>query len=192
MPSPPGDTFELWFDPARLFAEGRYPPRVTSALRVFPQVEDALRAMVAEAAPRRALEVGPGDRPVIDRVPERVYLDVVAGFLRGKEGARVLGDLRRAPFRTAAFDLAVANDVFTHIPPAERAGAVRELVRLAPRVLIFNPEPGTPEVKCSPVATEELLAPLYEAGLQVELREFVATTPRGRYRMTAIAARAPW
>jgi hypothetical protein len=122
-------------------------------------------------------------------VPRPVYLDVVPGFLCGKKGGRVVGDLRQAPFRRAAFDLVVANDVFTHIAPAERPVALREISRLAPRILIFNPEPGTPEVKSSPVSSAELYEPLERAGFHVEVREFVAHTEGGRYRMSVISAR---
>jgi hypothetical protein len=184
-----GNLFDFWFEPRRLFAGGAYPARITTALRIFPQIEEAIRGMVAEIAPRRALEVGPGDRPVIEGVARAVYLDLVAGFLKDRAGGRVIGDLRLAPFRTAAFDLAVANDVLTHIPPGERPLALRELARLAPQILIFNPEAGTPEVRCSPVSVGEILRPLHEAGRACRLREFVARTPRGAYRMTVIAAR---
>lgn len=186
----PADLSGAWFDARRLFQGGRYPETISSALRVFPNLLEEVRRAIAAIAPRRALEVGPGDCAAIEGlVPRPVYLDLVAGFLRGKAGGRVLGDLRRAPFSTGAFDLVVANDVFTHIPPAERPGAVAEIARLAPRALIFNPEPGTPEVAGSPVPTGALVDALAQAGLTSTTRRFVAHAAAGPYHMAIVSAR---
>lgn len=178
-----------WFDARRLFGEGVYPEPISSALRVFPAILDEIRCRVAALAPRRALEVGPGDAPALVAVRGAVYLDLVPGFLRGRARA-VVGDVRRAPFRSDAFDLVVANDVFTHIPGPERAGALEELVRLAPRLLIFNPEPGTPEVPGSESPSGPLVAALEQAGHVVDERCFVARLERERaYGMALIEAR---
>ncbi len=186
-----------WFRPDRLF-EGGYPAGISSALRSLAAVRAAVLDEVARAAPRRALEVGPGDAPLLADVAGAVYLDVVARFLAAVRGPRVLGDVRRAPFRDATFDLVVASDVFTHIPPDERAGAVGELVRVARRVLIFNPEPGTLGVPGSPVPSDDLEAALGALGLAVRRRDFAARVeereggpPGGRYTMSILVAERP-
>ncbi len=188
----PGD----WFDPPRLFAKG-YPSGITSALRALPQVRAADAAPLEALSPRRALEVGPGDAPLLEgraAVSAPCYLDHAPGFqrpLRRRGGRCVVGDLRRAPFVDDAFDLAVASDVFTHISPAGgRDEAVRELARVARRVIIFNPEPGTAGVPGSAVPTADLVRAIEAAGLTVcKRRDFVAhgTDPSG-YGMSILVA----
>ncbi len=176
-----------WFDARRLFAGGRYPEAVSSALKVLPELLDEIRRVIGKLAPRRALEVGPGDRPAMPASRTAVYLDLVPEFLAGRRG--VQGDLRRAPFRSDAFDLVVANDVFTHIVPAERPAALAELARLGRRVLIFNPEPGTPGIEGSSVPTDDLVSVLTAAGMVVETRSFVAHAASGPYTMAILTAR---
>jgi hypothetical protein len=165
--------FEHWFEPRRLFAEG-YPKGVTSALKALPDLAWEIQRIVVGINPRRALEVGPGDRPVIGSVRGAFYLDLVPRFLARLDGRKVIGDAREAPFKPGSFDLVVASDLFTHVPPKERALALAELTALAPRVLIFNPAEGTPEVKASPVATDEIIAALEDEGFEVERRDFAA------------------
>jgi hypothetical protein len=184
-PEPAGDSFEHWFDPKKLFADG-YPKRVSSALRVFPQIAFDIQRIIIGINPKRALEVGPGDRPVITGIRGAVYLDLVPRFLKKVEGKRVVGDARDAPFKPGSFDLVVASDLFTHIPPKERTLALAELMTLAPKILIFNPESGTPEVKMSPVSSDELVQILEDEGLEVERRDFVAHAPKGLYRMVLL------
>jgi ubiquinone/menaquinone biosynthesis C-methylase UbiE len=178
-----------WFEPRRLFGEaGRYPGAVSSALRVLPGLLEEVRRTVAALAPRRALEIGPGDAEAIAAAASRVYVDLVPGFLRGKRGACVLGDVRALPLRADAFDLAVANDVFTHVPPADRPAAIRELARVARRIVIFNPEPGTREVAGSAVPTEALEQELARAGYATTKRRFVARPASGEYAMVLLTA----
>lgn len=187
------DAFEHWFDPPRLFAGGAYPKRVSSALKMFPDLHFEIQRIIVGIAPRRALEIGPGDRPLIGSVRGPVYLDLVPGFLGRLEGRRVQGDVREAPFRDAAFDLVVAADLLTHIPPRDRSLALSEVLRLAPRVLLFNPEAGTPEVRMSPVPTEMIVETLEDEGLEVERRDFAARAPVGAgvYRMVLLCGARP-
>lgn len=183
------DPFAAWFEARRLYGDrGEYPLAISSALRLMPQLLSEVRRAVEALAPERALEVGPGDCETIGGAPFRAYVDLVAGFLRGKSGARVLGDVRRLPLKTGAFDLAVANDVFTHVAPADRAAAIAELARVASRVLIFNPEPGTSEVAGSAVPTEALERELVGAGFRVAKRRFLARPKGGDYVMVLITA----
>jgi hypothetical protein len=185
-PGPSADAFDHWFEPAKLFADG-YPKRVSSALKVFPDLAFELQRIIVQIAPRRALEVGPGDRPVIGSVRGAFYLDVVPRFLKRIDaGRRVVGDVREAPFKRGSFDLVVAADLLTHIVPRERVLALGQLLLLAPRILIFNPEAGTPEVRTSPVSTDEIVQHLEDEGFELERRDFVAPAPGGVYRMVLL------
>jgi hypothetical protein len=177
----------LWHEPAALYAHG-YPASLTSALRVFEPVRAGIEDMVRAAAPERALEVGPGDRPVIAGTAHPVYLDVSAAFLRPLAGERVQGDLRRPPFRAGAFDLAVANDVLTHVPPADRLQAVAALADLAPRLVIFTPGRDSEESPFEPPDSDAFAALLGARGFEVEERTIVAVAQARRYEMWLLLA----
>jgi SAM-dependent methyltransferase len=175
-----------WFDPARLFAAG-YPPGITSALRVIPAVRAALDEEIGLLAPRRGLEVGPGDAPLLAGAGT-VYVDVVPRFLAALTGARLVADLRALPFPDRLFDLAVAADVLTHVAPPARPAALAELARVARAVLVFNPEPGTPEVDGSAVDTGLVGGHLAMAGFDIAVRRFRARAEAGDYDMTIVRA----
>src|SRR4051812_28681482 len=147
-----------------------------------------LQRIVVGINPKRALEVGPGDRPVIGGVAGAYYLDIVPRFLARLDGRKVVGDARELPFKPGSFDLVVASDLFTHIPPKERTLALSELLAVAPRILIFNPAEGTKEVLASPVPTADLVSMLEDEGLEVERRDFEARLPVGIYSMALLYA----
>jgi hypothetical protein len=179
-----------WFEPRRLFDEG-YPDGLTSALRVLPQVRQAVRDEVASFAARSLLEIGPGDAPVADRLAgvSVTYLDAAARFLAPLAGLRVVGDLFAAPFEPGTFDLVVAGDVLTHVRPARRREALARMAELGRHMLVFNPEPGTGQVQASSVPSPLITIFFEERGYQVASRRFVATTPGGDYPMKVIKAR---
>ncbi len=185
-----------WYDPARLFADG-YPEGVTSALRAAPELVVAIRDEVAALHPRLALEVGPGDEPVIAALPG-IYIDIAPRFLAAHAGRAVRGDVTALPFADRAFDVAVAADVLTHVRPERRTVAVAELARVARSVVLFNPEPGTASVDDSEVPSEPLIATLELAGLHTRVRRFLAWLPwfsgfvkNGEYVMTLTVATRP-
>jgi hypothetical protein len=178
-----------WFEPGSLFARG-YPASLSSSIRDFPELFEELRRTVAGLGAARVLEIGPGDRPLVVEGSFVVYLDAAAAFLRSVRRP-VLGDLRRAPFLDRAFDLVVAADVFTHIPPLDRPGAVAELVRLAPRILIVNPEAGPRSVAGSRASTDAIEAQLADMGLEIDRCDLAAPDPAGDYSIGVILALAP-
>src|SRR5262249_38021472 len=167
-----GQIRDDWFAPATLFDEG-YPEELTSALRALPTVRAAVAGEIAALGARRVLEIGPGDAPVATGELV-VYLDVAPGFLRRLTGARVVGDLFAAPFAADAFALGVARDVETRVRPPRRSEALAAIAALAPRVVLFNPEPGTAEVVGSRSPTAPIVAFFEAAGWKVRARTFAA------------------
>src|SRR5262249_17140211 len=174
-----------WFDPRRLFDEG-YPDEISSAMRRFDVIRQAVRDEIVAFGAHSILEVGPGDAPAADGLPGVVFLDLSSHFLARLGGARVLANLFQAPFAPGTFDLVVVSDVLTHIRPAQRRQALVCLSELGRDVLIFNPEPGTARVEGSPVHTILVTAFLQQRGYRVNDRKFVAATASGEYVMRMV------
>lgn len=108
----------------------------SDALRYLPVVR-ALR----RAGTRRVLEVGSGDRgiaPFLGAPVVAVDLDFDAHGLRrtGPLVVPVRARIHALPFHRGAFDAVLAVDVLEHLPPAARAPAVRELARVASRLIV--------------------------------------------------------
>ncbi|MFC1705583.1 class I SAM-dependent methyltransferase [Planctomycetota bacterium] len=160
---PPRDD---WFDARALYRDG-YPPGVTSALQVFPVLQRRLSELVRSLEAGFALEVGPGNMPVVEPGPGACYLELSHGMVRDLGGARVEGNIARAPFFDGMFDLVVAVDVFSHIAPDSRLDALKEMKRLAPTILIFNPEPGSEVFRSAPVPSDGLAGLLESIGCKV-------------------------
>lgn len=159
--------FSDWFRPERFYRRG-VPAAVHTAIELLPDMRRATRALLRKIAPRRALEIGPGEWPLLDEVPEPVYLDIASVFCAPLRPRAVQGHALALPFRDAAFDLVLAADLLTHIAPARRADALAEMARVAPRIVLFVPEPGTPEVHGSAVWTESVVGALEALGFTVE------------------------
>jgi SAM-dependent methyltransferase len=91
---------------------------------------------VAEAAPARVLEVGPGPGELSARIQEELGADVVAVDIsprmvelareRGVEA--LVGDVQELPFPDGTFDCAVAAWMLYHVPDVERG--IAELARV--------------------------------------------------------------
>lgn len=108
----------------------------SQALRYLPVVRTLRRASV-----RRVLEVGAGDRGVAPFLGAPVVaadLDFDAEVLRRSGGLMVpvRARIHALPFHRGAFDAVLAIDVLEHLPPTARAPAVRELARVAARLVI--------------------------------------------------------
>jgi hypothetical protein len=168
-----GGVFTDWFEPRRFYRRG-VPTAVHTALGLLPDMVLGVRGVVKQIRPRRALEIGPGDSPLLEGIPQPYYLDIAHAFCRPLAGRAVEGDVMHLPFREGAFDLVLAADLFTHIPPGDRWAALGEMARIAPRMVLFNPEPGTPEVQGSAVWTESLISALEARGFEIERRRFNA------------------
>lgn len=108
-----------------------------------------LKALVGKPSQSTALEVGPGDAPLLESLPfaERYYLDAsprlardLKRMARASQGSKIIAaDLRQLPFaEDAEFDVAVLNEVLTHLRPAERIPAVTALARHTRRLLIVD------------------------------------------------------
>jgi SAM-dependent methyltransferase len=91
---------------------------------------------VAEIAPRRVLEVGPGRGELAERIHRELDAEVVAvdqsprmvDLTRARGVEAIVGDVQELPFRSGFFDCAVAAWMLYHVPDLSRA--LRELRRV--------------------------------------------------------------
>lgn len=91
---------------------------------------------VAEANPRRVLEVGPGRGELAERVMRELGANVVAvdqsprmvGLTRSRGVEAIVGDVQDLPFPPAQFDCALAAWMLYHVPDLDRG--LRELRRV--------------------------------------------------------------
>ena len=95
----------------------------------------AFRA-VAEASPRRLLEVGCGQGAMAERIQEELDCDVVAldqsahmvELTKARRVESFVGDVQQLPFAADAFDVALAAWMLYHVPDVDRA--LGELARV--------------------------------------------------------------
>lgn len=188
MPYPFHPASHDWFEPRKLYADG-FPKNLTSALQVFTALRRRMKEAVASLDAGFTLEVGPGDQPILEPGPDVCYLDVAHRFLTDLSGHRVEGDLLHAPFSDGMFDLVVAADVFSHIEPAQRAQAIGELCRLAPQIVLFNPEPDAKSFLSAPVYSRDLMRGLREHGYDTQAWPIEVKNDQGaRYRFGLVIA----
>jgi ubiquinone/menaquinone biosynthesis C-methylase UbiE len=91
---------------------------------------------IAEARPRRVLEVGGGEGELAERIVNELRAELVAidqsermvELQRSKGIDACVGDVQELPFANAEFDVAVAAWVLFHVPDLGRA--VAELARV--------------------------------------------------------------
>lgn len=91
---------------------------------------------VAEVAPARVLEVGPGPGELAERIHSELGAEVSAvdisermvELARARGVDAVLGDVQDLPFADATFDCAVAAWMLYHVPDVE--GGIAELARV--------------------------------------------------------------
>jgi SAM-dependent methyltransferase len=101
-----------------------------------PDAREVLFEAVAEARPRRVLEVGGGEGELAERILHELGAEVVAvdqsgrmvEIQRAKGIDAHVGDAVALPFADGEFDVAVAAWMLYHVPDLERA--VAELARV--------------------------------------------------------------
>jgi ubiquinone/menaquinone biosynthesis C-methylase UbiE len=101
-----------------------------------PSTLDVPWDRIAEAEPRRVLEVGPGPGELSERMAKEVQADVVAidvsprmvELCRARGVDARVGDVQELPFAAESFDLVVAAWVLFH--PEDLDRALREIERL--------------------------------------------------------------
>ena len=183
-----GNIEEDWFEPRRLFDTG-YPKGLSSAVRELPSIRKTVRDEIRALEPATLLEIGPGDAPVASGLPGAVFMDVVPRFLQPLQGPRIVGDILAPPFQPGSFDLVVACDLLTHLRPGVRRQALESMATLGRDMIYFCPEPGTWQVKFSPVSHKMVRIFFDEYGYEVTMRQFNATGMLGPYSMYLFTAR---
>jgi SAM-dependent methyltransferase len=106
-----------------------------------PDPRELAFAAVAEAKPRRILEVGCGEGELAERMVRELGADVVAvdqsermvELTRAREIEARVGDVLDLPFADGEFDVAVAAWMLFHVSDIDRA--LSELARVAPRLV---------------------------------------------------------
>ncbi|OIO26654.1 hypothetical protein AUJ14_01390 [Candidatus Micrarchaeota archaeon CG1_02_55_22] len=139
------DDNEDWFTGAH-YQHGQ-PFRTLAGDHIVGQLlSRRVEALVGNPPKARALEVGPGEAPLLERtaIGGKYYLErsyAVARKLRGSTpGAAVLlGDIREIPVsRKPHFDVAVAAEVFTHVLPERRLDALKSIADRTKALLVID------------------------------------------------------
>ena len=103
-----------------------------------PNAEDLALAAIAEATPRRVLDVGAGTGAFAERVQRELGADVTAVDLsprmvelaRGRGVPASEADVQKLPFDDGAFDCAAALWVLHHVPDLDRGlGELARVIR---------------------------------------------------------------
>jgi ubiquinone/menaquinone biosynthesis C-methylase UbiE len=110
--------------------------RAAFATASGPSAIDAVFDAVAEAEPRRVLEVGCGPGELAERIARDLDADVVAldqsermvELTRARGVHAILGDVHELPFEDGSFDCAVAAWMLYHVDDLDRG--VSELARV--------------------------------------------------------------
>jgi SAM-dependent methyltransferase len=101
-----------------------------------PDVHDLVIAALAETAPARVLEVGPGKGELAERILRELGADAVAvdqsermvQLTRARGVEAIVGDVQELPFESGSFDADVAAWMLYHVPDVDLA--ISELARV--------------------------------------------------------------
>jgi SAM-dependent methyltransferase len=101
-----------------------------------PDAHDIVLEALAETAPRRVLEVGPGKGELAERIAVELGAEVIAvdqsermvDLTRERGVEAIVGDVQALPLEDGAFDAAVAAWMLYHVPDVELA--ISELARV--------------------------------------------------------------
>lgn len=115
-------------------------------------IGDAVTRLVDDPATAKGLEVGPGITPILQYsgIKDRYYLETSAAVARQlrrltPDAGVLLHGINEIPVsRKPHFDIAVAAEVLTHVPKADRLRALAELADRAKAIVIVD-RPALPE-----------------------------------------------
>lgn len=128
---------EIWFNAEKFFEKG-FPKGTCSYFPVFARAKNDILNLLVRKKFKSALEIGPGEYPIITQIGRRVFLERATAFLRKEDFVK--GTALQLPFKDNSFDVAAACDVLTHILPEERENMLSEMARVAKNILIFDHE----------------------------------------------------
>jgi SAM-dependent methyltransferase len=109
-----------------------------------PDAREMLFAAIAEARPRRVVEVGGGEGELAERIVHELGVELVGvdqsermvEIQRAKGIDARVGDVQELPFADGEFDLAVAAWMLYHVPDVDRAlGELARVLRPGGRLL---------------------------------------------------------
>jgi len=105
----------------------------------LPFVLKQIRQLIPNLRECEALEIGPGQHPVITHLPfkKRVCIEQSEGIAKNYAGNIIVGELGRLPIRKH-FGLSVVMEVFTHVKPSERIPALAELAEKSNALMIVD------------------------------------------------------
>ncbi len=134
-----------WFTGAN-YRRGQPYPTLASDHWLSQTVAKRIEELVENPRTARALEVGPGTTPLLERtaIPNKFYLDssvaVVRQLRKQVPGAAVLlHDIRDIPVsRNPHFDVVVASEIFTNVLPGQRIDALDRLAARAKALLVID------------------------------------------------------
>jgi hypothetical protein len=105
----------------------------------YRMVADVVELLREDSGPLRILDVGGGEGPILNFLPED-RITILDQSDTGEVSGFVKGDAAALPFEDEAFDYVASVDVYEHIEPVSRESHLSELRRVARRgVLLAAP-----------------------------------------------------
>lgn len=128
------------FEPKKLYAKGKV-PFFTLATFEKAHLRRKLLELVGNPSEYDALEIGPGEAPVIKSLDfkRKVFMDVSHEMAKNLPRPAVTARVEDLPVRQGkVFGAVVVNEVLTHVHPDDRARVVKEIAGKARHVLVLD------------------------------------------------------
>ncbi len=146
------DVTRHWFKSSKKFYQAGQPFQTfvrKASFRQQEMLEKKIRKIVPELEKRAALEIGPGQEPLISKLDFKkiVFLDLskaIADKLKAsiRQSEIIVGDIRKLPPTITKtkerFGTIVINEVLTHLIPSERIKAIQNMLNLTDSILIID------------------------------------------------------